>query len=346
MIGFRVDGNAEIGMGHYMRSVCVAERLRDSGETILFISSEDSDTEFIEYKGFFVYKLRKWNTNGWDVLEAIEIIKKKKITTLFIDIYRINKYDFDVLRENVRTIYIDDMNFFDCNVDAVINFNLGADEECYKKYSIVSREIYTGIKYFPLRQEFREKINKEIKEKVKGVLITTGSTDPCKCALKIIRALSIENYPDINFQILVGLFYSKQYQEELFFECNSKRNVEFIFWGQNMADIISQNDMVISSGSTTVFEALSLNVPCITFQFADNHNMECKQLEEQEFAAWAGIYNNTENTCRTSDRLRFLFDTELKYEKRLKRSYRFREVFDKCGLDRIVQVINYINHKK
>lgn len=346
MIGFRVDGNAEIGMGHYMRSACIAERLRNNGETILFISSEDSETDFVENKGFLVYKLRKWNTNGWDVIETIEIIKEKGITTLFIDIYRITEYDFEILRENVRTIYIDDLNLFNCNVDAVINFNLEADEKFYKEHSIVSREVYAGIKYFPLRQEFSEKGEKEIKNNVKSILITTGSTDPIKCALKVMQALSIDNYPDVNFQVLIGLFYSKQYQEELFLKYSGKRNVEFISWGQNMADVISQNDMVISSGSTTVFEALSLNVPCITFQFADNHNIECVQLEKQGLAAWAGIYNNTENDCRTSDRLRLLFNAELKYEERLKHSFRFRKVFDGSGIDRIVQVINYVNHKK
>ena len=46
MIAIRADCNSEIGMGHVMRCLSVADSLKTLGEEVCFIVSKDTDTSF------------------------------------------------------------------------------------------------------------------------------------------------------------------------------------------------------------------------------------------------------------------------------------------------------------
>lgn len=52
MIVFRADGNSEIGSGHVMRCLSIAEVARDLGEECIFITSSDDMTSVIKGKSF------------------------------------------------------------------------------------------------------------------------------------------------------------------------------------------------------------------------------------------------------------------------------------------------------
>jgi spore coat polysaccharide biosynthesis predicted glycosyltransferase SpsG len=45
MIGFRVDGNKQIGMGHFSRCISIASSLKEKTSDFCFIGSEDSSCE-------------------------------------------------------------------------------------------------------------------------------------------------------------------------------------------------------------------------------------------------------------------------------------------------------------
>ena len=52
MFYIRADGNEKIGMGHIMRCLTIAEKLREQGEEVLFLTADDRPVKLIEERGF------------------------------------------------------------------------------------------------------------------------------------------------------------------------------------------------------------------------------------------------------------------------------------------------------
>ena len=51
MIYIRVDANREIGMGHMMRCLSIAEALMEKGEKVRFIVAAQDATDVLEQRG-------------------------------------------------------------------------------------------------------------------------------------------------------------------------------------------------------------------------------------------------------------------------------------------------------
>ena len=167
-------------------------------------------------------------------------------------------------------------------------------------------------------------------------MITTGSTDPYHCAYQIMKSLSAYDY--ITFYLLIGAFYSSGYMDKITCFAQEHQNIEIVRWGGDIAKTIANCDLVISSGSSTVFEALSIGVPCITFQFADNHKTECNELNKLKIAPFAGIYDSFDSKG-TNEKLKDIFQKELEYDVRLSRFNIYSKTFDGKGLERITSII-------
>lgn len=345
MIAFRADGNKDIGMGHLMRCICIAENLVQSGNEVIFIVSPDSDTQIIAQHNLRVIQMKSAGPLGWNLQELTETIGRYHVNVLIVDSYRTTRSDFAELRTHTKVIYLDDLYTFDAKVDVVINCNIDSKAEPYERSNIMDRKVYTGVDYFPLRKEFDGYKNGSIRREVSTVLITTGSTDPFHCTAQIVEALPVTRYPNVMFVILLGKYYPGAYVDKLKLYCTRYKNVIFAPWGGNIAKLISESDILISSGSSTVLEALSLGVPCITFQFAENHKTECEELDRREMAPWAGIYDSNQSKD-TNRKLRELFKVELDYEIRKRQYDAFSRCFDGNGLQRIVDIINQTNAPK
>lgn len=338
MIAIRADGNMDIGMGHLMRCMCIAQELVQMEVKVIFLPSPDTEIDILLRQGFQVLQLKEIRTLGWDLKETLNIIQQKKIDLLIVDSYRTSLEDFKALRKYTKVLYLDDLYSYDADVDIIINCNIDADCRMYFNSQIKDRKVFAGIEYFPLRKEFDQYLNNPIREKIANVLITTGSTDPFRCIYQITKSLTIGCFPQINFNVLLGKFYPESYIKELKNHLAQEKNVYFISWGGDIAKIISTCDLVISSGSSTVFEALSIGVPCITFQFAENHNTECVELDKLGMAPWAGIYDFIQDEA-TNKHLRELFIMEFDFSIRKLQYNAFSQKFNGKGLQRIIEII-------
>ena len=334
MIGIRTDCNNEIGMGHIMRCISIAEALSDIGEEVCFIFSRDSN--ILSFESFpYRYYILEDDFDIWSAEEVCDILKYEKIKKLFLDLYRVTAKKFDVLSTCADLYYLDDLNLFDYNVSTVINYNIKSSKSDYlpTKYN---KRLFLGANYFPLRGEFKKVKRSVINKEIKNVLITTGSTDKNKITKQIIDAIVVENYPHIIFSIIKGKFYDKEYARELDLLRSLKRNIEILEWGQNMAELYSNSDLVIAPGSTTIFEALSLNVPCISFEFVDNQHSQCMGMVELDIAPYIGNFSLNYNK---SKKINELFRYMLDYNNRKHFEKNYSTLFDGNGSQRIANII-------
>lgn len=335
MIAFMTEGSNEIGMGHFLRCFGIAEKLSEQGEDVCFIIPSDADKSFPESKGFATYVLGGSGNAGWDIEEACRLAGDLNVGTVIADSYRLNNDDLGRIRNRFRIIYLDDLDIYDCNADAVINFNPGADADKYLNADIPGREVYAGVEYYPLRKEFEGKRKSGLSKDVKSVLLTSGSTDPYECVLNILKEIDPDLYRDIRFNILVGKYYSDEYKADLKAVCDMHGNVSLLSWGDSVSDELVKADLLITPGSSMVMEGLSLNVPCITYEFVANQHETVKWLDKLGMAATFGRFPKS----GTDSKVRKIFDAELGFDARKRRSDAYSYSFDGKGLERVADII-------
>lgn len=335
MIAIRADCNSEIGMGHVMRCLSIADSLRTLEEDVCFIVSKDTDETFfsnIPYK----YVVLQDDSDIWSATEVCNILKYENIAKLFLDTYRVTEEKINELSANVKVYFLDDLHLFDYNVDTVINYNIEAKDSDYLPTKYANRKLYIGANYFPLRSEFKNVEKAVIKLNIKNVLITTGSTDKNKIAKQIIDSINVKQYPAINFYILKGKFYNDEYKAEIDEIGKYNRNIQVLEWGQNMAELYLSSDLVIAPGSTTTFEALSLNVPCVSFEFVDNQHDQCMCMEHMGIAPYIGNFAKNDDK---SLKIHKVFEYMLDYKNRKAYEKNYSSLFDGKGSLRIAEIL-------
>lgn len=339
MLGIRLNCNKSIGIGHFYRCCSIAEELCKKGAAVIFLCSNDSDISVFEDTSFDAYIVQNSSSENIDIDDEINTINKYKITTLLIDCYNINQEYLSAMRKATQTVLLDDLNMFDYDVDAIINYNIEASAEMYSRTQVKGRRAYIGLSFFPLRNNLAlYRKDRELRDNVGEVLILTGSTDPCGCAETILNSLKPSEYKEIIFKVLIGKFYTKEYCLALKKQYQNVNNVVLLPWGQDMGALYKNADLVISPGSTTAYEALSLGTPCITYQFVENHHDECIALDEMGIASFAGICNGL-NDKSFSFNMYKLFCEILNGKKRTNQYRVFSPLLDGGGSERIAHLL-------
>lgn len=332
----RADGNAIIGMGHIMRCTAIAESVISRGGSVSFLISHDSNPAIFKELGFSFEQLKDTSGSlGWNAAETIKKYNAFGADCLLLDSYRVDCEQLEKLNDTCRLFYIDDLYAFDYPANNIINHNFGIDPKKYypSKYK---RNLYLGEKYFPVRREITIARTDLLNEKIKTVIVTTGSTDPYNMALAIVKILS-EQYLEIKFRIQLGSFYNEGYVRELDEYANSHINVEVMNWTKQIGHLFATSDLIIGPGSTTIIEAMTVGVPSICFSFADNQVDQCKIMQELGLLSYCGDFRYGRD--KVLDNISTVFSEAISIEARRKWRKAFGGIFDGLGAERIAQLL-------
>lgn len=303
MLYIRVDGNTDIGMGHIMRCLSIAEAAKDLGCPSIFITAEESCSILIAKRGFQVKTLY---TDYRDMLSELSLLADmfdRESDMLLVDSYQVSSKYFLALRKLVWVACLEDMGQA-YPVNLLINYNIYAPKlkekyqmlDCNKQV-LNSKElperVLLGLEYMPLRKEFQKPALYNIKDKVTDVIITTGGSDPCFAAATLADVF-IENpflsKQDIKLHIISGPF--NRFSEELnrkYGDCNSIVIHENV---KDMKGLFLQSDVVISAAGSTIYEISTLGVPMIIFYFAENQRQGAETFASLTDILNAGCFAN------------------------------------------------------
>ena len=280
MIAIRVDSNDIIAMGHIMRCLSIADRLK---ENPLFICSEESTRKIVEKANYTCLCLHnKYTDKEAELDKMLEIIVQQEINVLLVDSYEVTETYLKKLHTKTCIVYIDDLNKIYYDVDMIINYTYKTDKRIYDKWQYTSHMQYLlGSKYAPLRKQF-EQSPIEIKG-AKEIFVTTGGTDPYHVILGLIKLLKNKNYV---LNIVLGNYYHDD--QEL--SETVKGNERIILYKNinNMAEVMKKSDLAISAGGTTLIELFTLGIPTICFTMADNQMEGVKNYAQNGIAMYAG----------------------------------------------------------
>lgn len=315
-IFIRADASIEMGTGHIMRCLTLAERLREHGAKVSFISREHNGNlnEWIRsVKNFDVYSLpvnTEWHLKykemplyqqwlGTDIMRDAELTKQIlldysfSVDYLIVDHYGIDEAWEKYLRPYVRKIMvIDDLanRSHDCDLLLDQNFYENMSERYKRLVPVTCRKLF-GPQYALLRKEFtqlRERVKIHKGNIKRRIFVFFGGSDPTNETMKALRAIEMLNYPEVIIDVVVGKLNPNKYQIESY--CRQFSNINFYFQVENIAELMGRADLAIGAGGTTTWERACLGLPAIVVAIADNQIELCEQLSCLQIGEYIGYF--------------------------------------------------------
>jgi len=260
----RADASTQIGTGHLMRCLALAQTWQDSGGHVTFITACQSEglLQRLREEGFDIHLLADPypHPDDWDYTG--NVLAGSPGAWVVLDGYHFDEiYQQRVKQAGHQLLVIDDTaHLKHYYADIVLNQNLGADKLGY------SCEPYTclllGTRYVLLRREFLawKDRQREIPDVARRVLVTLGGGDPENHTLKVIQALHKMNTADLEAVVVIGA--SNPHARVL--ESAVRQSpvpIRLTSDARNMPELMAWADVAVSSGGTTVWELAFMGAP-------------------------------------------------------------------------------------
>lgn len=245
-IAIVVNAYNEIGTGHIYRCLSIASKL--VFHDVLFLLDEQHELG-INMVDNYNYPFKLYD--GED--DLLNILREYSPQVVINDI-------LDTSREYISCLKND--GYF------VVNFeDLGTGTEvadvvfdALYEHEIGENKVFTGHKYYILRDEFYFQPQKIITQAVNNILITFGGSDQNNFTEKVLDSILSTNYEG-RINVVVGLGY--QGLENLIEKYETNQSIQFY---QNVLDIsefMFKADIIFTSAGRTMYEVCSLGVPTI-----------------------------------------------------------------------------------
>jgi UDP-2,4-diacetamido-2,4,6-trideoxy-beta-L-altropyranose hydrolase len=288
---FRVDSSIQIGLGHLMRCVALADELKREGCTVTFLcrALEGNLIESVEHKVIVLEKNDDFQsddlylnwlgaTQGQDAKQTIKVLPKMT-DLLVVDSYALGQYWHQKLRAHTKKILvIDDLadRLFDC--DILLNQNLGAEEKVYEGRVPRDCKLLLGCNYALLRPEFSETRTEALEKRqynteIENILVSLGGSDIDNVTYDILQQL------DSKFNIVVVLGKTSPHNKMIKAYAQNK-NIEVIVDANNMSELMLNADIAIGAGGSTSWERCCLGLPTLLCVLADNQRDAAERLED------------------------------------------------------------------
>lgn len=318
------EGGTGIGFGHATRCLSLYQAFEKKGITPELLISGDVTSK--ELSGFRRHRIFNWLAEK-EKLSAI--IKGADVVIIDSYLGRLDIYK-SISRLAKKALYIDDYKRLDYPKGIVVNGTIYARKLDWVKHGGVSYML--GIKYIPLRQEFRSAPQKEVRKKVKRLMLTFGGYDYKQMTAKILRLLC-DYYPEIVKDVIVG----KRFRNRVEINKNMDSNTNLIHNPDTsaMKAIMLDTDIAVSTGGQTLYELARLGVPTVGICMADNQEMNLQFWQKKGFVSYAGWYNDS----KILSKIRKSVDKILPYDERIKRSRVARKLVDGKGTERIISAL-------
>jgi len=299
----RADASLQMGTGHIMRCLTLAEALKKETVEVEFICREHEGNliERIKLQDFKVHVLPlSQNTaiddglygSQWlganqqeDAALCLPILEKIKPDWLIVDHYSLDQTWQSVLAECFsKLMVIDDLanRKHQCNV--LLDQTYGRNENDYAGLVPKCSQLLLGSEYALLRPEFAEwreySLQHRIKPSFKKLLITMGGVDLDNVTGELLDALkgcSLPKELDINIVMGATAPHLTKVQQQAKLLPNKATVMVNV---SNMAEIMANADIAIGAAGATTWERCCLGLPTVTLVLADNQKFGASSLEK------------------------------------------------------------------
>ena len=267
----RADGNEKIGSGHIMRTKSIAAQLKKLGAKVLYALADERGKRLINNEFQSVVLSSNYECLDDEIDALSSVIKEQEIKLILLDSYFVTPKYFKELKKLAKVAYIDDLDAFAYECEALINYGAFFDKNEYKARQNLAKKHFLGSEFAPLRAEFYSRRKSSKNTQKKQVLLTTGNTDLLGIMPRLLEAfLGDESLKNLEFLAISGAF--NEHENKLLALSAKHKNIKVLKNPENMAQIMAEADFVLSAGGSTLYELASLAKAVICFSIAANQN--------------------------------------------------------------------------
>ena len=241
-----VNAYNEIGTGHIYRCLSIASKLVFHEVLFLLDGSHQLGINIVDSYNY-PYEIYNGENELFDKLEQYnpQIVINDILDTSTDYVLKLKTKGYFVVNfEDLGT----GTEFADVVFDALYEHDLSENH------------IFTGHKYYVLKDEFYFQPKKIITQNVENILITFGGTDPNNFTERVINAITKTSYEG-RINVILGLGYSDK--EGLISRIESNPSIQVYTNVSNISEFMFKADIIFTSAGRTMYEICSLGVPTI-----------------------------------------------------------------------------------
>jgi len=305
---FRVDASIEIGIGHVMRCLTLADALSQSGAKCIFICRVHMENQisFICKHGYTAYGLpdesdadkvkisgmcdipahASWLKTTWeiDADQTLRVLDDMVIDWLIVDHYALDARWEGRLRSVCnKLMVIDDLADRKHDCDLLLDQNLGRVKSDYAQWLPDGCTVCTGSFYALLRPEFAElrdySLRRRESPQLKQLLITMGGIDKDNVTSQVLESIKSSGLPvDCRICVVMGgdapwLDAVRSLAASMPWPTEVQVNVK------NIAELMAGSDLAIGAAGSTSWERCCLGLPTLLIILAENQKKIGEELE-------------------------------------------------------------------
>ena len=305
---FRSDASIEIGAGHVMRCLTLAEVLKDSGARCIFLCKEHPGNllQFIRERGFIAHGLEMsqsieqdliseqgspshapWLGGSWqdDAKQTLKLINGESVDWLVVDHYALDlKWESELRKACGALMAIDDLADRIHSCDLLLDQNLGRTLSDYS--SLVPKSCVTliGPMYALLRPEFallrQTSLSRRTSGVVRQILVSMGGVDKDNVTGKMLAALEKMGLPR-DCKVVVVMGSTAPWLSEVHVQASlASFQVEVRENVSDMAQLMTESDLAIGAAGSTSWERCCLGLPSLVLVLAKNQDSASRGLED------------------------------------------------------------------
>jgi len=291
----RSDASHEIGSGHVMRCIALAQAWQENGGRAIFALARGMELEGrIIAEGSEVVKIDAEPGTAEDAAQTAVILSRSEACWRVVDGYHFPSDYHARLRDAAGHLLLMDNGEgvlpYDC--DLVVNPDCDASRTRYGGTNRRTRFLL-GPRYAPLRREFLESViaRPEIRKTAKRILISFGGGDQHDVTLQVIDALNEIRNLELDLTVVVGASYLFQERLKAALEKSGHRT-RLLCNVKNMPELMMTADLAVTAGGGTCYELAFMKVPMFLIVMASNHEQSAQGLGASAAAYNAGWFSS------------------------------------------------------
>lgn len=326
---FRADASIDIGSGHVMRCLALADKLRAQGAQTLFLCRNFPGHlyDIIEARGHALHRLpppdtpctpdaqkapahAAWLGVAWqqDSEEcAAALAAWGRPDWLVVDHYAIDRrWEQRLRKHGEKIMVIDDLADRAHDCDLLLNQNLQSGAARYDGRLPKKCRRLLGPRFALLHPEFNAWRTKRSTPDghLHRLLVFFGGSDPhnfSATAVQAIRASSLGEQCHVD--LVLGA--ANPHRAAIAAICRSLPKISVHTQTPNMAALMAEADLMIGAAGTTSWERCCLGLPAIVVSVADNQRENGRQLARHRAAIYIGdaVDTSAEHLSKLLDKL-------------------------------------------
>lgn len=270
-IFFRADGHQQMGLGHVVRSMALAEMLKEDYE-IVFATRNPLPSLRLQIEALGVQMLElPWPLEDLEEVRDLCARYFREEDIVVLDGYHFTTSYQQLIKSNgCKLVAIDDIHAYPFPADIVINQALGIEKEDY----VIGPQtiLKLGTRFSLLRKEIRSAQKRLLTAPSDGpILLCCGGADPKNDSLRILQQL-VALKLELPIHLVLGAAYAYGAELEAYLAEGHQTEimVHYDLSARSLVNLIQKCPKAILPPSTIAYEYLSIGGLLFLEVIADN----------------------------------------------------------------------------